>query len=157
MDQWIRPVVFALLGFAFAMTPSETKGDEFYYAMIFGSQSNPKLLQYTHTWATFIRAVGEGTDANNYPSSSTPSVGCRNRLTSGPGACSPSPASTSTCTGLSKPSTAIANTSRCGGRSGSTVVYERSLGVKEILDSGAAEYRAISTPRNLLSATASML
>ena len=30
------------------------------------------------------------------------------------------------------------------------VVYERSLGVKEILDSGAAEYRAISTPGNLL-------
>jgi hypothetical protein len=29
-------------------------------------------------------------------------------------------------------------------------VYERSLGVKAILDSGAAEYRAISTPRNLL-------
>src|SRR5262249_25125678 len=26
----------------------------------------PKLLQYTHTWATFIRAVGEGPDANNY-------------------------------------------------------------------------------------------
>ena len=30
------------------------------------------------------------------------------------------------------------------------VVYERSLGVKQILDSGVAEYRAISTPRNLL-------
>ena len=29
-------------------------------------------------------------------------------------------------------------------------VYERSLRVKEILDSGRAEYRAISTPRNLL-------
>jgi hypothetical protein len=29
-------------------------------------------------------------------------------------------------------------------------VYERSLRVKEILDSGTAEYRAISTPRNLL-------
>ena len=29
-------------------------------------------------------------------------------------------------------------------------VYERSLRVKEILDSGQAEYRAISTPRNLL-------
>ena len=66
MDQQIRPVVIALLGLAFAMTASETKGDEFYYAMIFGSQSKPKLLQYTHTWATFIRAVGEGPDANNY-------------------------------------------------------------------------------------------
>ena len=30
------------------------------------------------------------------------------------------------------------------------MAYERSLGVKAILDSGRAEYRAISTPRNLL-------
>ena len=30
------------------------------------------------------------------------------------------------------------------------VVYERSLGVKGILDSGVAEYRANSTTRNLL-------
>ena len=30
------------------------------------------------------------------------------------------------------------------------VVYERSLRVQAILDSGAAKYRAISTPRNLL-------
>jgi hypothetical protein len=30
------------------------------------------------------------------------------------------------------------------------VVNERSLWVQRILDSGAAEYRAISTPRNLL-------
>jgi hypothetical protein len=38
---------------------SAAKGDEFYYVMIFGSQSKPKLLQYTHTWATFIRAIGD--------------------------------------------------------------------------------------------------
>ena len=66
MVQRIRPVVVALLGLAFTMIARETKGEEFYYAMIFGSQSKPKLLQYTHTWATFIRAVGEGPDANNY-------------------------------------------------------------------------------------------
>ena len=34
--------------------------------MIFGSQSKPKLLRYTHTWATFVRAVGEGPDLNTY-------------------------------------------------------------------------------------------
>jgi hypothetical protein len=49
MEQWIGPVVIALLGLASAMTASESKGDEFYYVMIFGSQSQPKLLQYTHT------------------------------------------------------------------------------------------------------------
>ena len=66
MGQRIRPVVIALLGLVFALTVGETRGEEFYYVMIFGSQSKPKLPQYTHTWATFIRAVGEGPDANNY-------------------------------------------------------------------------------------------
>ena len=66
MGQRIRPVVIALLGLAFALSAGETRGEEFYYVMIFGSQSRPKLLQYTHTWATFVRAVGEGPDASNY-------------------------------------------------------------------------------------------
>ena len=34
--------------------------------MIFGSQSHPKQLRYTHTWATFIKATGEGHDPNAY-------------------------------------------------------------------------------------------
>ena len=66
MVRRIRPVLIALVGLVFALTVGETRGEEFYYVMVFGSQSKPKLLQYTHTWATFIRAVGEGPDANNY-------------------------------------------------------------------------------------------
>jgi hypothetical protein len=66
MHQRIRAVITALLGVAFSITASETRGDEFYYVMIFGSQSKSKILEYTHTWATFVRAVGEGPDANNY-------------------------------------------------------------------------------------------
>ena len=45
---------------------SPARGGERYYSMIFGSQSSPKLLQFTHTWATFIRVVGEGDDPNGY-------------------------------------------------------------------------------------------
>jgi hypothetical protein len=59
MGQRIRRVVIALLGLVFALTVGEARGEEFYYVMIFGSQSKPKLLQYTHTWATFIRAIGD--------------------------------------------------------------------------------------------------
>ena len=40
--------------------------DEYYFAMIFGSESQPKRLRYTHTWATLVRAVGEGPDLNSY-------------------------------------------------------------------------------------------
>jgi hypothetical protein len=59
-------MVITLVGAAFATIASAAKGDDFYYVMIFGSQSKPKLLQYTHTWATFIRAVGDSPDANHY-------------------------------------------------------------------------------------------
>src|SRR5689334_7001698 len=61
-----RTAFAAILGLYLATAAAETRGDEFYYVMIFGSQSHPKLLQYTHTWGTFVRAVGEGPDANNY-------------------------------------------------------------------------------------------
>ena len=44
----------------------QARGGERYYLMIFGSQSHPKLLRYTHTWATFIRVVGEGDDPSGY-------------------------------------------------------------------------------------------
>jgi hypothetical protein len=39
---------------------------ERYYVLVFGSQSHPKLLRYTHTWATFVRAVGEGDDPSGW-------------------------------------------------------------------------------------------
>ena len=38
----------------------------YYYVMIFGSDSCPKQLRNTHTWATFIKATGDGTDPNAY-------------------------------------------------------------------------------------------
>jgi len=66
MERRIRPVVIGLLGLASAISAGEARGEEFYYVMIFGSQFRPKSLQYTHTWATFIRAIGEGPDASNY-------------------------------------------------------------------------------------------
>jgi hypothetical protein len=39
---------------------------EYYFLLVFGSQSRPKQLRYTHTWATFVRAVGDGPDLNEY-------------------------------------------------------------------------------------------
>jgi hypothetical protein len=136
----IRPVVIALLGLAFAMTASETKGDESYYAMIFGSQSKPKLLQYTHTWATFIRAVGDGSDANNYSvyqhtiSWLPQSLDVRTwSLLPGPGV-----------------NLDLYRTLEAVYRDREHVTMWGSLQVAGILDSGVAQYRAISTPRNLL-------
>src|SRR3954470_14474863 len=49
-----------------AFTAGSAKGEERFYSMVFGSQSSPKLLRYTHTWATFLRVVGEGDDPRGY-------------------------------------------------------------------------------------------
>jgi hypothetical protein len=42
------------------------QGGEKYYISILGSQSSPKIPRYTHTWATFIKATGEGEDHSKY-------------------------------------------------------------------------------------------
>jgi hypothetical protein len=133
------------------MTATATKADEYYYVMIFGSQSKPKLLQYTHTWATFIRAVGEGPDANNYA------------LYQHTISWLPQSLDVRTWTILPEPGVNLdlyqtldtvyrerEHVTMWGPFRILPLVYERSLGVKAILDSGRAEYRAISTPRNLL-------
>lgn len=147
----VRPVAIALLGLAFAWPAGEARGEEFYYVMIFGSQSRPKRLQYTHTWATFVRAVGEGPDANNY--------------TLYPHTISWLPESLDVRTWNLVPEKGVnldldqtldavyrhrEEVTMWGPFRILPLVYERSLGVKAILDSGRAEYRAISTPRNLL-------
>jgi hypothetical protein len=57
----------AALGLASLTVPaSPARGGEFYYALIFGSESHPKLLRNTHTWATFVKATGEGPDPSQY-------------------------------------------------------------------------------------------
>ena len=41
-------------------------GAERYYVLIFGAQPSPKIIKDSHTWATFIRVVGEGADPAGY-------------------------------------------------------------------------------------------
>jgi hypothetical protein len=139
------------VGLLSAIAGSRARADERYFSIIFGSQSDPKLLRYTHTWATYIKIVGEGTDPNGYqvyqhtiswlPTSLEVRVW------------NPIPEQ-----GVNLD---LYGTLDAVYKNGETVtawgpfehvaeVYERSLKVKEILDSGAARYRAISTPRNLL-------
>ncbi len=151
MARRTRALILALLGLSWPTTSSEARGDEFYYAMIFGSQSRPKLLQYTHTWATFIRAVGDGPDLNTY--------------TLDQHTISWLPESLDVRTWSLLPERGVnldlyqtldavyrdrEHVTMWGPFRVLPQVYERSLRVKEILDSGRAEYRAISTPRNLL-------
>ena len=72
---WVRIVAALGLGLALGSSPERARGGEFYYLMIFGSQSSPKLLRYTQTWATFVRAVGEGPDPSDHAIQAT-SLAC---------------------------------------------------------------------------------
>jgi hypothetical protein len=124
---------------------------EFYYVLIFGSESHPKLLRYTHTWATFVRAVGEGPDPAGY-ALEVHTISWLPR-TLEVNVLSPWPEPGVNLDLYQTIGAMLAN------REGITLwgpfriskpVYDRSLWVHSIIDSGAAQYRAISTPEDLL-------
>src|SRR6476469_1237130 len=151
MGRRIWVYVTASFGLMLGSAGGTARGGESYYVMIFGSQSSPKLLQYTHTWATFVRAVGEGPDANNYALYQHTISWLPESLDVRTWSLLPE-----RVVNLDLYQTLDAvyrereNVTMWGPLRILPQVYERSLRVKEILDSGAAQYRAISTPRNLL-------
>ena len=52
--------LFRLAGMAvlvISLGAGAADADDYYFAMIFGSQSQPKQLRYTHTWATFVHGL----------------------------------------------------------------------------------------------------
>ena len=151
MRGWILARAVAVVGAIVAMLPGPARGGERYYSMIFGSQSSPKLLRYTHTWATFIRVVGEGDDPRGY------------QVYQHTISWLPATLNVRTWSPVPEPGVNLDlyATLEAVSRNGESVtmwgpfenlpeIYERSLRVKAILDSGAAQYRAISTPRDLL-------
>jgi hypothetical protein len=134
-----------------ALTPGSVLGGERYYSIIFGSQSSPKRLRYTHTWATFVRVVGEGDDPRNY------------QVYQHTISWLPATLDVRVLSPFPEPGVNLDlyATLDAVARNGESVtmwgpfemdrpVYERSLRVKAVLDSGAAEYRAISSARDLL-------
>jgi hypothetical protein len=62
----LRPRLVFASALALLLTPAAAPAGEHYYLLLFGSQDQPKHLRNTHTWATFVRAVGEGSDPAGY-------------------------------------------------------------------------------------------
>jgi hypothetical protein len=62
----MRSSILVFATFLLVGSAEPVRAGESFYVMIFGSQSHPKQLRFTHTWATFIRAVGEGPDPSTY-------------------------------------------------------------------------------------------
>ncbi|MDX2038606.1 MAG: hypothetical protein SFX72_18305 [Isosphaeraceae bacterium] len=141
---WFLTLCFCTLG------ALRVEASEFYYVMIFGSQSQPKRLELSHTWATFVKAVGEGTDPDSY----TLEAHTISWL----------PASLDVKIMRLRPETGVnldhAQTMAfvTGQGQGVTMwgpfivnaqIWNRSLEVRSLIESGRVSYRAISTARNL--------
>ncbi len=146
---WTRRL--ALIGGLMLAGASPASAAEYYYGLIFGSQSHPKLLRNTHTWATFVRAVGEGPDLSTYQLYVH--------------TLSWYPASMKVRVWAAKPEQGVnmtlEQTLAAVYANGESVtmwgpfvltaeVYNRSVWVYQQLQSGRVEYRAISTEYDLL-------
>lgn len=151
MARRTRLNVVAFLCVVLGSATGTAKGAEFYYALIFGSQSSPKQLRYTHTWATFVRAVGEGTDANSFAIEAHtiswlpqtlevrvwrpwPEAGVNLDLYQT----------------LQTVHASQQSVTMWGPFMIQKQAYDKSLWVRQLIDTGAPQYRAISTTRDLL-------
>ena len=130
--------------------PSAQAG-EHYFLLIFGSQSSPKVLNRTHTWASFVKATGEGPDLATYALE----VNTISWL----------PASLKVKVWSPRAEKGVNFSLEqtldyvYGRRESVTLwgpfvigrpIYERSLEVRQVAESGRAEYRAISNGYDML-------
>lgn len=151
----LRRIRFAVLAAVslvlVAPGPSWASATERYYVLIFGSQSQPKQLRYTHTWATFIRAVGEGQDPSGATLYHHTISWLPQTLEVRVWAPFPEPGVN---LDLYETLGAVAASDQRVTMWGPFVItpdiYQRSHQIRDILASGAVRYRAISTSRNLL-------
>lgn len=145
----LRTVAFAFLILGF--TRAASQANEFYYVLIFGSQSSPKRFRDCHSWATFVKATGEGTDPNNYAIEAHTLSWMPASLDVKVWNPFPEPGvnldleQTLQFAAQHQESITLWGPFRIG-----KAIYERSLKIHEIVDSGVVEYRAISTSRNIL-------
>jgi hypothetical protein len=140
-------LTFLLLGF-FGTT---VRAGEFYYLLIFGSQSQPKRLRDCHSWATFVKAVGEGPDPANYSLEAHSLSWVPASLDVHVWRPKPEPgANLSLEKTLEWVYSSNQNVTMWGPFLIRPIIYQRSLEVRAILERGEAQYRAIDSATNLL-------
>jgi hypothetical protein len=148
-SQWTAAAIAIVLGLS--ALSSSAQASERYYVLIFGSQSHPKLLRYTHTWATFVRAVGDEANPDGctlYQHTISWLPATLNIRVWSP---FPEPGIN---LDLYQTLGAVAAHNQRVTLWGPFVItpdlYERSLRIYQILNSGAVRYRAISSGSDLL-------
>ena len=134
-----------------AFSSGNASASEFYYVLIFGSQSHPKQLRFVHTWATFVKATGEGPDPNAYAIEANTLSWVPSKLVVDVWTLKPEPGrlldleSTFAMTDSHRENVTMWGPFRI-----SPEVYARSLQERRHLESGRVQYRAIDGPINAL-------
>lgn len=143
--------LLGLVVFSLAFSARPARAEVRYFAMVFGSQSHPKLLRYTHTWATFIRATGEGPDVSKYALEVNTISWLPATLEVKVWRPWPEPGvNLDLYQSLRAVYAHRESVTMWGPFIINEEIYNRSLGVLRIIASGAPQYRAISFPRTLL-------
>lgn len=141
----------ALAGIVVFSGASSGSAAERHYVLIFGSQSQPKLLKYTHTWATFVRAIGDDADPNHQALYAHTISWLPQTLDVRVWRARPEPGINLT---LEQSLQTVYGSNQHVTMWGPFLItpdlYARSLRIYGILNSGAVQYRAISTGANLL-------
>ena len=123
---------------------------DLYYVMIFGSQPHPKQLRYSHTWATFLKASGEGCDANAYAIEAHTISWMPASLDVKVFSPQPEPGvNLDLDQTLAMAASHAENVTMWGPFRIGPEVYDRSLRVHEKLSNGAVRYRAIDGANNV--------
>jgi hypothetical protein len=149
MYRRVRAAILAAIVLSSATV--EVAAAERYYVLIFGSQSHPKRLRHTHTWATFVRAVGEGPDLNGHVLYVHTISWLPQTLEVRVWSPLPEPGvNLDLHQTLDAVSAHGERVTMWGPFVITPDIYERSLQVYRILQSGVVQYRAISTASNLL-------
>lgn len=145
----LRIAAFAMLALL-ADGSRRASAEDFYYVLVFGSQSHPKQLRYTHTWATFVHAQGTGLDPDNYTIEAHTISWLPESLNVRVWALRPEPGvnldleQTLAYVLQNGESVTLWGPFRVDPRA-----WERSLFVRRVIDSGIPRYRAISTAYDL--------
>jgi hypothetical protein len=144
---WAAAAAAIILG----LWASSARASERYYVLIFGSQSHPKLLKYTHTWATFVRAVGDASNPDGCTLYQHTISWLPQTLEVRVWSPFPEPGvNLDLYQTLQAVSAHNERVTLWGPFVITPEIYARSLQIYRIVNSGAVRYRAISTASNLL-------
>ena len=146
-----RVLAAAVLLMPALAAPAAAVASERNYVLVFGAQSSFTKIKEKHTWATFVRVVGEGPDPAGYQlfahTISLVPADMEVRVF----AAKPEPSLNLDLAGsLAYARSKGADTTAWGPIPIRPYVYARSLEVWNLMQSGAVEYRAIDTLRDSL-------